>query len=130
MMLYLWDVLILLPVPIVPSIGYYDASGFFADASLSYLTKSNENRIDLFLLTAGFRFDSNKLSGALSGTKYFLVIIVSIQSEIEADISAIISYDLDIFKASLLASTSVQTVILIFFIGAQLANQSIQMIKV
>jgi hypothetical protein len=49
---------------------------FFADASLSYLTKSNENRIDLFLLTAGFRFDSNKLSGALSGTKYFLVIIV------------------------------------------------------
>jgi hypothetical protein len=30
---------------IVPSIGYYDASGFFADASLSYLTKSNENRV-------------------------------------------------------------------------------------
>jgi hypothetical protein len=29
---------------------------------------------------------------------------------------------LDIFKASLLASTSVQTVILIFFIGAQLAK--------
>jgi hypothetical protein len=33
-----WDVLILLPPYIVPSIGYYDASGFFADASLSYLT--------------------------------------------------------------------------------------------
>jgi 4-amino-4-deoxy-L-arabinose transferase-like glycosyltransferase len=74
MMLYLWDVLILLPVHIVPSIGHYDASVFFADASLSYLTKSSENRIDLFLLTAGFRFDSNKLSGALSGI--FLVIIV------------------------------------------------------
>jgi hypothetical protein len=29
-----------------PSIGHYDA--FFADASLSYLMKSSENRIDLF----------------------------------------------------------------------------------
>jgi hypothetical protein len=55
---------------IVPSIGHYDASGFFADASLSYLMKSSENRIDLFLLTAGFRL-TNKLSGALSGTKFF-----------------------------------------------------------
>jgi hypothetical protein len=36
---------------IVPSIGYYDAL-VFADASLSYLMKSSENRIDLFLLTA------------------------------------------------------------------------------
>jgi hypothetical protein len=27
---------------ILPSIGYYDACGFFADASLSYLMKSNE----------------------------------------------------------------------------------------
>jgi hypothetical protein len=73
---------------------------FFADASLSYLTKSSENRIDLFLLTAGFRFDSNKLSGAaLSGTKYFFCDnSYSIQSEIEADISAIISYDLIYLK--------------------------------
>jgi hypothetical protein len=47
----------------------------FADASLSYLTKSSENRIDLFT-NRWIRFDSNKLSGALSGTKYFLVIIV------------------------------------------------------
>jgi hypothetical protein len=69
MMLYLWDVLILLPPYIVPSIDIM-MPPVFADASLSYLMKSSENRIDLFLLTAGFRFDSNKLSGALSG-KYF-----------------------------------------------------------
>jgi hypothetical protein len=43
--------------------------------------KISENRIDLFLLTAGF--DSNKLSGALSGTKYFFSDnSYSIQSEI------------------------------------------------
>jgi hypothetical protein len=40
---------------IVPSIGYYDASGFFADASLSYLT-NRENRIDLFLLNRWIPF--------------------------------------------------------------------------
>jgi hypothetical protein len=38
-----------------------------------------------------------------------------IQSEIEADISAIISYDLDIFKASLLATGYFSTNSNIFF---------------
>lgn len=109
---------------IIPSIGYYDASGFFADASLSYLTKSSENRVDLFLLTAGYRFDSNKLSGAISGTKYFFSDnSYSVQSEIEADISAIISYDLDIFEASILASSYFsKDSNTDFFIGAQLAK--------
>ena len=91
---------------LVPSIGYYDASGFFADASLSYLTKSNENRVDLFLFTAGYRFESKNFSGYVSGTKYFFNdISYNIQSEIVADVSAIISYDLNIIKTSLTAST-------------------------
>ena len=34
---------------ILPSIGYYDKSGLFADATLSYLVGSEENRVDLFL---------------------------------------------------------------------------------
>ena len=48
---------------LLPSIGYYDASGFYADASLSYLTHSEESRVDLFLLTAGYRFESKKWEG-------------------------------------------------------------------
>jgi len=109
---------------LVPSIGYYDASGFFADASLSYLTKSSENRVDLFLLTAGYRFDFNKLSGAISGTKYFFNDnSYSIQSEIEADISAILTYDFDIVQASLTASTYFSNDSNTdFFIGTQLAK--------
>ncbi|MEZ7497715.1 hypothetical protein QO200_03085 [Flavobacterium sp. Arc3] len=109
---------------IVPSLGYYDASGFFADASLSYLTKSNENRVDLFLLTAGYHFDSNKLSGAISGTKYFFNDnSYSIQSEIEADVSAFISYDFDILEASILASSYFsKDSNTDFFVGAQLAK--------
>ena len=109
---------------LVPSLGYYDKSGLFVDASLSYLTNSNANRVDLFLLTAGYRFNSNKLSGAISGTKYFFNDnSYSVQSEIEGDISAILSYDLAVFEASLTASgyfsKNSNTDL---FLGAQLAK--------
>lgn len=91
---------------LVPSLGFYDRSGFFADASLSYLTKSEESRIDLFLLTAGYQFNSKKLSGLLSGTKYFFSKdSYSIQSEIEGDLTATLGYDLSLFKISLTASS-------------------------
>jgi hypothetical protein len=60
-MMYLWDVLILLPPNIVPSIGHYDASVFFCWRFI-LSDEIEENRIDLFLLTADS--DSNKLSGA------------------------------------------------------------------
>ncbi|CAM3655316.1 hypothetical protein FLGE108171_08605 [Flavobacterium gelidilacus] len=110
---------------LVPSIGYYDASGFFADASLSYLTKSNENRVDLFLFTAGYRFESKKFSGYVSGTKYFFNdISYNIQSEIVADVSAIISYDLNIIKTSLTASTYFnKNSNPDFFVGAHLVKE-------
>jgi hypothetical protein len=110
---------------LVPSIGYYDTSGFFADASLSYLTKSNENRVDLFLFTAGYRFESKKFSGYVSGTKYFFNdISYNIQSEIVADVSAIISYDLNVIKTSLTASTYFnKNSNPDFFVGAHLAKE-------
>jgi len=109
---------------IVPSIGYYDQSGFFADASLSYLTKSNENRVDLFLATVGYRFNSNKFSGTLSGTKYFFNDkSYSIQSEVEGDISAILSYDLGFLETSLITSAYFsKNSNTDFFIGAQIAK--------
>lgn len=91
---------------LVPSLGFYDKSGFFADASLSYLTKSEESRIDLCLLTTGYQFNSKKLSGLLSGTKYFFSKdSYSIQSEIEGDLTATLGYDLSLFKISLTASS-------------------------
>jgi hypothetical protein len=110
---------------LVPSIGYYDASGFFADASLSYLTKSSESRVDLFLLTVGYRFESKKLSGYFSGTNYFFNdVSYNVQSEIVADVSAIVSYDLNIFKTSLTASTYFnKNSDPDFFIGVHLAKE-------
>ena len=53
---------------ILPSIGYYDKSGLFLDVSASYLTSSGEQRVDLFLATAGYLFKSKKWSGGVSGT--------------------------------------------------------------
>jgi len=89
-----------------PSITYYHKSGFYANGSFSYLTKSNESRIDLFLLTAGFEFNIKKFDGDISVTKYFFnEDSYNVISEVEADLTAAFSYDLDIINLALAAST-------------------------
>jgi len=91
---------------IFPSIGYYDKSGFFADASISFLTGSEENRVDLSLITTGYLFDSKNWSGGISGTAYFYdKDSYNVQSEVTGDITGILSYDLKAFDVSLSAST-------------------------
>ena len=91
---------------IFPSIGYYDRTGFFADASVSYLTASNENRVDLFLISSGFIFNSLKISGGISGTAYFFnENSYNVRSEIIGDITGILSYDLKFMEIALSAST-------------------------
>lgn len=91
---------------IFPSIGYYDASGFFADVSASYLTSSEESRFDLFLLSAGYTFTVNKWSGGISGTVYFFnEDSYNVQSETVGDITGMLGYDLDAFEITLTASS-------------------------
>lgn len=86
---------------ILPSIGYYDKSGLFLDASASYLTGSDEQRVDLFLATAGYLFDSLKWSGGVSGTAYFYnENSYNVQSEVVADITGILGYDLKALELS------------------------------
>jgi len=89
----------------LPSIAYYDKSGFFADISVSYLTASAEQRVDLFLLSAGYLFESKKWSGGISATGYFFSEeSYNVQSELTANISGLISYDLKAIEISLTAS--------------------------
>lgn len=91
---------------VFPSIGYYDTSGFFLDASASYLTSSNESRIDLFLLSAGYLFSDIVLSGGISGTGYFYNgDSYNVRSETVGDISGFLTIDLKSVEISLLAST-------------------------
>ncbi len=87
------------------SLGYFDKTGFFGSASASYLVSSGENRIDLFLISAGYLFTGENLSAGLSGTKYFFnEESYNVQSEIEADITAMAAYDFSIAELTLSAA--------------------------
>jgi hypothetical protein len=89
-----------------PSIMYYNKSGFYASSSFSYLTKSNVSRIDLFLGTVGYDFAKKKFDGDVSFTKYFFNSdSYNVISEVEADITAIFSYDFDIIDLAISGTT-------------------------
>jgi len=89
-----------------PSLTYHHKSGFYATGSFSYLTKSDQSRIDLFLITAGFDISTTKLFGDLSFTKYFFnEDSYNVISEVEADLTASLKYDVSI--VNLLVSSSV-----------------------
>lgn len=91
---------------IFPSIGYYDKSGFFTDASASYLTSSDENRVDLFLISVGYLSNSEKLSGGISGTAYFFnKDSYNVLSETVGDITGMLGYDFKAFEVMLSASS-------------------------
>lgn len=91
---------------VFPSIGYYDKSGFFVDASASYLVGSDENRIDLFLGSVGYMSHAEKLNGGISGTAYFFnEDSYNVKSSVVADISGFLSYNLKLIEVSLMAST-------------------------
>ena len=88
-----------------PSITYHHKSGFYASGSFSYLTKSDQSRIDLFLITAGYDFTVKKISGDISATKYFFnEDSYNVISEVEADLTAAISYDFDVINLGLSSS--------------------------
>lgn len=89
-----------------PSIEYHHKSGFYTKGSFSYLTASNQSRIDLFLISAGFDFTINKLYGDLSITKYFFNDdSYNVISATTADITAHLIYDLEIINVGMAAST-------------------------
>ena len=91
---------------LLPSLGYYHKSGFFADASLSYLVAEGEGRVDLFLLTAGFTFGKDRLSGGISGTAYFFnEASYNVKSETVGDLTGLIGYDWGPLETSLSLST-------------------------
>lgn len=93
------------PAPyLMPSLGYFHKSGFFADASISYLISSEDSRVDLALLTGGFTFDQNRFSGTISGTAYFFNDeSYNVRSETSGNLSGQITYNWGILESSLSA---------------------------
>ncbi|OZV69692.1 hypothetical protein [Winogradskyella aurantia] len=95
---------------IYPTFLYHHKSGFYASSSLSYLTKANEGRVDLFLLTVGFDFNIRKLDGDISVTAYFFnEDSYNVISEVGSDITARLEYDFDIITLGLSASSFFNT---------------------
>lgn len=88
-----------------PSLLYHHKSGLYAKGSLSYLTKSDEGRVDLYLLTAGIDFNIKNFYGDFSATKYFFNDkSYTVISGVEADITANLLYDFKVVNLSLAAS--------------------------
>ena len=56
---------------LLPSLGYYHKSGFYADASISYLLAEGEGRVDLILASAGYQASGERWSGGAAVTAYF-----------------------------------------------------------
>ena len=89
-----------------PSLTYHHRSGFYGTGSFSYLTKSDQSRIDLFLITAGYDFTAKNLTGDFSVTKYFFnEDSYNVISEVDADITAILAYDFDFMNVAISASS-------------------------
>ncbi len=84
---------------ITPTIGYYDKSGFFADASLSYLAKSGSGRIDLFNIEAGYDFDIGNFDGEVVAAKpFYNSQSTNVKSQITGSLFASGGYDFTYIK--------------------------------
>jgi hypothetical protein len=87
---------------ITPSVGYYDKSGFYAAASLSYLSNSSGSRIDLFSLDAGYDFSLNdQWSGSVYAEKSFYnQSSTAIQSDIKGSLGGNLTYDFGLLQCT------------------------------
>jgi hypothetical protein len=86
--------------------AYQHKSGFYANGSVSYLTKSDEGRVDLFLFDVGYNFKVHNFTGDFSVTKYFFnEESYNVLSEVDVTVSAMASYDFKVVDFTLAAST-------------------------
>ena len=87
-----------LAVPyLTPGISFITPSGFFATANASFLT--NEKRVDLFTIEAGYDWYKNHLDLGVSGAKYFFNSgSVNVKSDLSASLSAYASYSFSFIK--------------------------------
>lgn len=88
------------------SLGYFHKSGLFAQGFLSYLTSSDEQRVDMTGLTAGYMFTSSMFYAGASGTAWFYNdSSYSVQSETGGNLYAYAGYDFDVLDLTLDATT-------------------------
>lgn len=81
-----------------PSIGYYHKSGLSIRSSLSYLTASDEGRIDLYTLSGGYDYYGKKVAAGFSVSEYFFNdLSYAVQAEMSTYLNAYAGYDFSVF---------------------------------
>jgi hypothetical protein len=105
-----------------PTVGYYHKSGLFVRGSLSYLTASDENRIDVYTLSAGYDYFGEKIALGTSISEYiFNDLSYVVQAEMNTYLNAYAGYDFNYFMlyadASLGFSDNSD-----FFLGAEVTR--------
>ncbi len=84
---------------LIPSIKYYNKSGFYAGASVSYLSSPQDSRVDLFALEAGYAFTKNKFSGLVSVDKdFYNSQSKNVRAETKGSATGTLAYDFGFIK--------------------------------
>ena len=79
---------------LTPSLNYYNKSGFYAGASLSYLANKDNSRVDLMEIEAGYAFTKNRFSGIISAEKdFYNSQSTNARAETKGSLNGTISYD-------------------------------------
>lgn len=95
-----------LTVPyLTPGISFIMPSGFYAAANASFLT--NESRLDLFTLEAGYDFVKRNFDAGVSAAKYFYnTASVNVAAELSATVTASAGYTFSFIRPSLSSTVS------------------------
>ena len=80
---------------ITPSIAYYNKSGFFVNASASYLNSQQNSRVDLVTIGTGYNFSvTDNLLGGIYADKYFYNnLSYNVRSDLSGAAGAYLYYD-------------------------------------
>lgn len=113
---------------IIPSVSYYHKSGLFLSGYVSYLTASNQNRVDVYTVAGGYDYFGEKVLAGISVSQYFFNdSSYAVQSEMRTYLSAYAGYYFKGFMlvadASLAMSSSMD-----YFLGGEI-SRSFYMIR-
>lgn len=85
-----------------PSFTYFHKSGFFAKGAFSFLTSSDQNRIDLSTLSAGYNFTAkNVYVGGSVSSYFFNRDSYAVPSAMVGFLNGYVGYDFQIFELSI-----------------------------
>lgn len=101
---------------ITPMLGYYNKSGLFIDASLSYLARAGSSRIDMYNFEAGYDYYIGNFDGEIVAAKpFYNSQSTNVKSQITGTLFASGGYDFTfikpIFNAGLNFSTKTDYVL-------------------